>query len=1577
VTNSTFSGNYADFSNENFGGGIANGGTLTVSNSTLSGNSAVSAGGIANGGSYFQSGTLTVASSTISGNTSNELGGGIYNGYNGTLTMSNSTVSGNSLSGFGGGIFNLATLTMSNSIVAGNAAGEDGYGDIYGTYTDNGGNQASSNSSPTSTIAINLAPLGSYGGPTQTMVPLPGSPAICAGLAANIPTGVTADQRGYPNINTTYTGYSSGSPCVDSGAAQSHYTSVQFVQQPTNILVNSAISPSPTVQVLETNTNLSTNNTDAVNGIPITLSYSGGPGEISGTLMETTTGGLATFGGLTPNTVGTGFDFSTSVTVVAGTTLTATSNPFNVNPTTVQVTVGTSPVGLSFSVDGTPYTTSQTLTWAIGSNHTLTTAAQSGAGTQYSFTGWSDGTTTLTDSVTASTGTTAYTAEFNPLAYVLNVSSSNTSYGTVTAPAVSGGYDAAGSQVTLTAVVNAGYYFAGWTGSADIANPNSASTAITMNGPEMVTANFAPIPSFVVTTATDDLTGAASNCTPSGPNCSLRDALAAAAAAGAGNITFSSSAFPSATTIQLGSGGTLNLPSNTTITGLTAGSGITLANLVTVSGGGYYNRFSVFTVNSGVTGAAIANLIITNGFVDIYDGGGINNAGTLTVSGSTISGNSGYVFGGGIYNNGGTLAVSNSTVSGNIVFEGSGGGIANLGTLTVSNSTFSGNASEGNSGGGIFNGGTLTVRNSTFSSNSASGGGASGGGIFNGGTLTLSNSIVAGNTTSVEAVYADISGSYTDNGGNQAGNYASPTSTIAINLAPLGNYGGPTQTMVPLPGSPAICTGLAANILAGVTTDQRGYPNTNTTYTGYSSGSPCVDSGAVQSQYTSVQFVQQPTSTVVNSTISPSPTVQVLETNTNLSTNNTDAVNGIPITLSYSGGSREISGTLMETTASGLATFGGLKPNTLGTSFKLSTSVTVVAGTTLTATSNPFKVTTPLGSTTAVALTSGTNPSSAEQSLTFTATVTAGATGSVTFYSRSVGGNCTSSGNTQIGSPQPLIGGLASITTSTLPVGSGSVLGCYGGDSNYNSSYGYAAQKVNALGSATAVTLTAGTNPSTAGESLTFTATVTAGATGSVIFYGRTVGGNCASAGNTQIGSPQPLVGGLASITTTSLPVGSGYVLGCYGGDSNYNSSYGYAAQKVNALGSATAVALTSGTNPSSAEQSLTFTATVTAGATGNVTFYSRTVGGNCSSSGNTQIGSPQPLSNGSASVTTSSLPVGSGYVLGCYGGDSSYNSSYGYAAQKVNALGSATAVALTSGTNPSTAGGSLTFTATVTAGATGSVTFYSRTVGGNCTSSGNTQIGSPQPLSGGLASITTTSLPVGSGYVLGCYGGDSNYNSSYGYAAQKVNALGSTTAVTLNSGTNPSIAGGSLTFTATVTAGATGSVTFYSRTVGGNCTTAGNTQIGSPQPLVGGLASITTTSLPVGSGYVLGCYGGDSNYNSSYGYAAQKVNALGSATAVTLTSGTNPSTAGESLTFMATVTAGATGNVTFYSRTVGGNCTTAGNTQIGSPQPLVGGLASITTSSLPVGSGYVLGCYGGDSNYNSSYGYAAQKVNP
>jgi hypothetical protein len=150
LMNSTLSGNSAAY-----GGGIENTGTLTVTNSsTLSGNSAHSKGGgiynttsgnatVTNssllgndapfeGGGIYNEGGLTVTDSTLSENSawnSNGNGGGIDNWY-GTLTVTNSTLSGNSALNDGGGIYNYhANITMRNSTLSGNSA--HGGGGIY------------------------------------------------------------------------------------------------------------------------------------------------------------------------------------------------------------------------------------------------------------------------------------------------------------------------------------------------------------------------------------------------------------------------------------------------------------------------------------------------------------------------------------------------------------------------------------------------------------------------------------------------------------------------------------------------------------------------------------------------------------------------------------------------------------------------------------------------------------------------------------------------------------------------------------------------------------------------------------------------------------------------------------------------------------------------------------------------------------------------------------------------------------------------------------------------------------------------------------------------------------------------------------------------------------------------------------------------------------------------------------------------------------------------------------------------------------------------------------------------------
>ena len=111
------------------GGGIkVNAATLTVSNSTISGNAA--AAGFRGGGIWQFGGTLLVTGSTISGNAAP--GGAGITSIDVDLTVENSTISGNTATLFGGGLYhNGGSATVTNSTISGNAGGTIGGGGIY------------------------------------------------------------------------------------------------------------------------------------------------------------------------------------------------------------------------------------------------------------------------------------------------------------------------------------------------------------------------------------------------------------------------------------------------------------------------------------------------------------------------------------------------------------------------------------------------------------------------------------------------------------------------------------------------------------------------------------------------------------------------------------------------------------------------------------------------------------------------------------------------------------------------------------------------------------------------------------------------------------------------------------------------------------------------------------------------------------------------------------------------------------------------------------------------------------------------------------------------------------------------------------------------------------------------------------------------------------------------------------------------------------------------------------------------------------------------------------------------------
>lgn len=201
------------------GAAIANGGTLTVVNTTFTGNAASGALG---GGAILNAGTLTIINSTFSGNTAVASGGGIFNDI-GTVTIINSTFtnntadSDNNATGTGGGIHNNSgTTTLHNTIVAGNFnedGASDAADDISGTVNaassfnligtgGAGGLTNGVNNNQVGVANAGLGALGNNGGTTQTHALLPTSTAVEAGSNANLPAD-TFDLDGDANTAET------------------------------------------------------------------------------------------------------------------------------------------------------------------------------------------------------------------------------------------------------------------------------------------------------------------------------------------------------------------------------------------------------------------------------------------------------------------------------------------------------------------------------------------------------------------------------------------------------------------------------------------------------------------------------------------------------------------------------------------------------------------------------------------------------------------------------------------------------------------------------------------------------------------------------------------------------------------------------------------------------------------------------------------------------------------------------------------------------------------------------------------------------------------------------------------------------------------------------------------------------------------------------------------------------------------------------------------------------------------------------------------------------------------------------
>jgi chitodextrinase len=170
---------------------------LTIRGSTISNNTGA-AGTTSSGGGLRAGAPVTITNSTIFGNSATGSGGGIL--AESTVTLDSVTIAGNS-SGFGGGIasFSAGTTLINNSIVFGNSAtnfGHDCAGSLDGGTGLLIGDPADCTTAAVTDVLVAdplLGPLADNGGQTLTMLPATDSPAVDAGT-----TSLTADQRGEP-----------------------------------------------------------------------------------------------------------------------------------------------------------------------------------------------------------------------------------------------------------------------------------------------------------------------------------------------------------------------------------------------------------------------------------------------------------------------------------------------------------------------------------------------------------------------------------------------------------------------------------------------------------------------------------------------------------------------------------------------------------------------------------------------------------------------------------------------------------------------------------------------------------------------------------------------------------------------------------------------------------------------------------------------------------------------------------------------------------------------------------------------------------------------------------------------------------------------------------------------------------------------------------------------------------------------------------------------------------------------------------------------------------------------------------
>ncbi|MEM9081130.1 MAG: choice-of-anchor Q domain-containing protein, partial [Verrucomicrobiota bacterium] len=932
--------------------------TLTLNTSTLSNNSTGNGGNGGNsslagnggsggngGGIWSSNGTLTLNSSTLSNNSTGNGGSGGSGGSGGIDGIDGS-------GGSGGGILNSGNLTLNNSIIAKNTdrgtAPDIHQFAFYGTNSGVNfiGITSGAGTIPGTTLTGDplLAPLGDYGGPTQTMPPLPGSPAIDAGSS----TTETTDQRGFTReVNSTVDigAVETGNAVtgltdipVDSlldtvdglgGSGTSLREAIAFASPNSPITFHSSLD-GQTITLgdeLLIDQNLTIDASALPNGLTIdannnsraffinsgtvtldTLTITGGNSTDGGgifnlggnlTLSRSTVfnntvsnvgAGLfngdgatatvknCTFTGNSTTNVGGGIFSGTDstlslshVTIVGNTAVNggggvlivdSASEVFNCEYSVIALnatTNGTADVQGPFTVNTLNFLTTDPLLAPLGNYGGPTPTMPPLPGSPALD-------TAITSSLLLDQRGTIRPQGSAPDIGAIEVDPTNDFSPLISSPSI----DATGVSISPTItwtpnpLATPGSYQIVLDGNIQGSVPGNITsfllsglvynTTYTIRIDSIFGATSIPGPTqsfttgslVIVNTNVDESDGSAMNDT------SLRDAITEAN--NGDTITFDPAL--SGLTILL-TNGQLLIDTDLIIDASTLPSGITIdanqqSRVIEIASGSTVTLDSLALINGQ---SADGTLSVPAG----EPGGGIFNDGTLILNSTTVSRNTagngtdvlaGFASGGsggGIYSTG-NLTLNHSTVSRNLAGNlglnslggngGGGGGIYCTGVITtLNNSTIAENITglgtngPNGSGGGVFSmSNTLTINNSTISGNTAVAGDevAGGGIVIELGSLSLNNSVVAKNIAPFGNDIIQDSPSGSDSGINFIGDLGGSGRTVGSTvltgdplLAPLGDYGGPTQTMIPLPGSPVIDPA-GGDSTSSLATDQRG-----------------------------------------------------------------------------------------------------------------------------------------------------------------------------------------------------------------------------------------------------------------------------------------------------------------------------------------------------------------------------------------------------------------------------------------------------------------------------------------------------------------------------------------------------------------------------------------------------------------------------------------------------------------------------------------------------------------------------------------------------------------------------------